>query len=79
VRDELKRLIGSAFGVPAEAVPDDASVGGFEPWNSLGHLELLMALEAEYGVVIPTEKMSGLSSLDAIEEFLVTQGALSGA
>jgi acyl carrier protein len=69
----LKQLIGATFGVPAGSVPDDAAVGEFAPWNSLGHLELMMALEAEYQIVIPTERMIDLSSIDAIEDYLATQ------
>lgn len=79
MRDDLKRLLGATFGVPADDVPDDAAAGRFEPWNSLGHLELLMAVEAEYGVVIPMERMAALASLDAIEEYLGARGVFGRA
>ena len=70
----VKHLLSATFGVPVAEIPENAAAGAFAPWNSLGHLELMMAVEMEFRVQIPTERMMGLSSIQAIEDFLQTQG-----
>ncbi len=61
--------------VAADAVPEDAHPGAPAEWDSLRHLELMLAIEAEFKVRIPTEAMLALQSLPQIEAFLAEQGA----
>jgi acyl carrier protein len=74
LRERIKRVMGQTFNVPADRVPDDAALADFANWTSLGHLELMMALEMEFAVNIPAQMMLELLSLDAIEEYLTGQG-----
>jgi citrate synthase len=70
----LKQVLADTFNVAPEEVPDDAKIGDFALWTSLGHLELMMAVEMKFGVQIPTDGMLELVSLQALEDFLSTQG-----
>ena len=70
MRERIKRVMARIFGVPIAAVPDDADVNGFAQWDSLRHLELMVALEMEFGVRISSEAMVELLSLEAIEEYV---------
>lgn len=74
MRDRLRELAGQTFGVPVSDVPDDASPEVLPQWDSLNHIELMLALELEYGVRISSEVLPELLSLDAIEEYLQEQG-----
>jgi acyl carrier protein len=74
MRQRLRRLVADTFNVPLEQVPEDAQMGAFEPWTSLGHLELMMAVEMELRVKVPAAAMLELVSLPALEEFLKGQG-----
>ena len=60
-------------------VPEDASPEQMTDWDSLRHLELMLALELEFGVQISSEAMPELLSVDAIEEYLSGQGVSSTA
>ena len=40
-------------------------------WDSLRHIEIILAVEDEFGVTIPEDDFSALSSVDAIESHLV--------
>jgi acyl carrier protein len=71
--DRLKRLMAITFGVPAREIPDDVAAGDFPRWNSLAHLELMMAVEMEFQIQVPSDQMLELSSLGAIEDFLRAQ------
>lgn len=78
-RERVKQIMARTFGVPAAEVPDDAAIEEFPAWTSLGHLELMMALEMEFGVAIPAGTMLELLTLDAIVEFLDGQGLSAAA
>jgi acyl carrier protein len=70
IRDKVKRVMAATFRVSAEQIPDDATPQNVAGWDSLGHIELMLALEMEFGVPLPTEKIIDLVSLEAIEGFL---------
>ena len=70
IREKVKRMMAAAFHVSAAQIPDDASPQSVAWWDSLGHIELMLALEMEFGVTLPAEAIIDLVSLDAIESFL---------
>jgi len=58
------------FGIQPADIPDDAEIGVLEHWDSLGHVELMVALEQSFHVEIPTSAMINLQSLDEIVRYL---------
>ncbi len=66
----LQKVIGNVFQVPSEEVTASAAAGSVANWTSLGHLELMLAVEAEFGIRIPADKMLELTSAEAIQTFL---------
>jgi acyl carrier protein len=62
--------MGTVFRVDPQAIPDDARSEQLPGWDSLRHLELMLALESEFGVRIPSETMLDLTTLPAIERFV---------
>lgn len=79
MRDRLRVLAAEALDVPIEEVPADASPETVVGWDSLHHIELMLALELEFGVAVSTEVLPTLLSLEAIEEFLRDQGVAEAA
>jgi acyl carrier protein len=74
MRERLRRVVADTFNLPPERVPEDAQIGVLEQWTSLGHLELMMAVEMEFRVKIPSDAMLDLISLQALADFLTGQG-----
>lgn len=70
MRERLKQVMGSVFELDPAEIPDDASGTNVPGWDSLRHLELLLALEAEFGIHIASQEMLELVSLPVIEDFL---------
>ncbi len=70
LRDRIKKVMSQTFTVPVEEIQDEATMEHFAKWTSLGHLELMLAIEMEFGVSIPTHLMVDLVSMEALEEFL---------
>jgi len=73
--ERVKQVLADVFGIPSSEIPDNASVGTLDGWDSLRHLELMLALESELGVPIPAEAMLELLSLDAIVEYAAAHAA----
>jgi acyl carrier protein len=63
-------MIAEVLDRPVQEIPDDASATTLEGWDSLRHLELMLALEAEFEIRIPTAAMRDLGSVEQIDEYL---------
>lgn len=70
MRDRLRTVLSEVLEIPSTEIPDDASVENLPGWDSLRQLELMLALELEFGVRISTESMVELQSAAAIEDYL---------
>ncbi len=75
--EEVKTLMARAWNIDAEAIPDDASLNQFKPWDSLGHITMLLALETEYGLALDEESVQSLRTLPLILARLESSRATS--
>lgn len=64
---KIKQVMSAVFEVPLESITDDASSDTIENWDSLRHLNLILALEEEFGVTIPDEEVGNLVNYKLIE------------
>jgi len=70
MRDEIKGVMREVFNVGADAIPDEISQKNFEKWDSLTHLNLIIALESRFDISFEPEEISAMTSLGAIEGLL---------
>ena len=75
----IREVMADVFSVPVDTITDDGSPETIPGWDSLHHLELMMALELEYGVHISSDVMPVLLSVEAVEGYLAEQGVQSSA
>ena len=78
LRDSIKKVMGEIFGLAPGEIPDAAAMEELEAWDSLNHMELMLAIEIEFGVRISTTMMLELVSLDAICDFVKSQKVDAG-
>lgn len=64
---KIKQVMSAVFEIPVESISDDASSDNIENWDSLRHLNLILALEEEFGVSIPDEEVGNLVNYKLIE------------
>ncbi len=69
-REEIRRLTAEVLRLPETEVHDALSFGDVPQWDSLGHMDLLMALEERYGVELNEDMIANLLSLEAICQYL---------
>jgi acyl carrier protein len=68
--------VASALGVPQDSLTTATSADDIEPWDSLGHLQLIMEIEQRFDVRFHIDQIPNLTSLVAIEDALRSKGAL---
>ncbi|HVU88704.1 MAG TPA: acyl carrier protein [Pirellulales bacterium] len=73
MRTQIKTVIAEVLGISPDAIADDASTETVAEWDSLKHLELMMAIEAAFNTRINTAAMLELHSIDAIESYISAQ------
>jgi citrate synthase len=66
----LEEVIAGVFRIPPAKITDALAYNGIPEWDSLAHMELMLALEAAYGVSIDEDRMIELTSVFAIRNFL---------
>jgi acyl carrier protein len=55
---------------------DTAALGKVRGWDSLKHVEIMLALETQLGVKIPAETFGELTSVESIVSYLGEKGLL---
>ncbi|MBI5523056.1 MAG: acyl carrier protein [Desulfarculus sp.] len=70
MRDDIKQVMAQVFRLPADQIPDTAKINNLLNWDSLGHIQLMLALEDRFGLRISAENILKLQTLEAIEQFL---------
>lgn len=66
MREKVFEIVASVMGVPVETISLESSPDTIEAWDSLNHMNLLLALEQEFGVQFSDEQMVELLSVEII-------------
>ena len=70
VAERVKKIIVDQLGVNAEQVTDEASFIDDLGADSLDTVELVMALEEEFGMEIPDEEAEKISTVKSAIEYI---------
>jgi len=70
----LIALFESVLGPEAEGLEEDAGPGSIDAWDSVNHLNLVLAIESEFGVHFETSEIPELLSRAAIRARLERAG-----
>jgi acyl carrier protein len=77
--DQLKRVFADVFEIAINEVRPDSSPDNVETWDSTGHLNLVVALEQEFGVQFEPEEIEQLLSYALVQVLLLEKCCLNGA
>ncbi|MHB9107704.1 MAG: acyl carrier protein [Armatimonadota bacterium] len=70
---KLQEIIALTFGVPAEQVTPATARDDIPAWDSVGHLNLMLALEDAFGLTLDIEDMARLATIPAILEYMARE------
>lgn len=64
--DTISRIFADVFSVPVDSIRPDSSPETIETWDSLQHLNLVLALEQEFSVQFAPEEIETLLSPEIV-------------
>jgi acyl carrier protein len=62
----VRGVIARTFNLSAEQAKGPLAMNQLPAWDSLGHMQLVAALEQEFGLTFPAYAVSELTSVEAI-------------
>lgn len=65
--DALKQVMATMLNVDASIINEDSSMDNVPSWDSLRHMNLVLALEEEFKVTIPDEDAGNITSYKLIK------------
>jgi len=68
--NRVQCILADIFEIPVEQVKPGSSPDTIESWDSLKHVNLVLAIEKEFGVHLSPEEIEQLLSVESIAELL---------
>jgi acyl carrier protein len=68
VSERLRGVMAAVFGIDISSIDSDASTATIAEWDSVRHLQLMLAIEEEFGIQFDTDELVSLRTLSLIEE-----------
>jgi acyl carrier protein len=68
--DRVQAILAEAFQVPAADISPEMHFGDIPQWDSMGHMDVMMRLESEFGVEVNADTIASLTSIRAICNYL---------
>ena len=68
VSERLRGVMAAVFGIDISSIDADASTSTIAEWDSVRHLQLMLAIEEEFGIQFDTDELVSLRTLSLIEE-----------
>lgn len=69
----LKEVMATVLGIPADSIGEDTSMDTVESWDSINHMNLVLAIEEELGITIPDEDAANITSYPLIRLVVAEQ------
>ena len=67
----IKALIAQTLNISVDQISEELSYGDMPEWDSLGHMNIMMALEEKYGIQITADIITGLVNIKAIVDYIM--------
>jgi acyl carrier protein len=68
--NEIKQVIASTFQIPVESISAESSSQDIPQWDSVGHINLVMGLEKQFGVKFNMNEILEMRDVSTIERIL---------
>lgn len=69
---KIQQIMADIFNISVNEITEDSSQDTIDAWDSLKHLDLVVALEEEFGISIPVEEIGTMTSFKIIS-FIVRE------
>lgn len=66
IEENVKQLLGIVLGISPNDLSSESSMDTVESWDSLSQMNLVLALEDEFGIEIPDLEIQNMLSVNLI-------------
>ena len=66
-KNKILDVMSNVFDVDLSTLTENSSIDNVENWDSIRHLNLILALEEEFSISIPDEEVGNLVNFKLIE------------
>jgi acyl carrier protein len=70
VNDKIRNVMAVVFEIETNQISDDAEPGVVNNWDSLRHMNLIVALEEEFGIQFTDDEMTDLLNFKLISAII---------
>lgn len=78
VRERVQGVFADVFDDPGLVLRDDMNANDIEGWDSLNHINLIMGVEAEFGVQFEGSEIAELANVGDLFALLERNGVTDG-
>ncbi|MGA7291956.1 MAG: acyl carrier protein [Terriglobales bacterium] len=64
--EQVRGIASDIFGVPTGKITDESSPETIENWDSIQHLNLVLAIEEKFGVQLEPEDIEQMKNIGAV-------------
>jgi acyl carrier protein len=64
--EQVRSVASDIFGIPAEKITAESSPETIENWDSMQHLNLVLAIEEKFGVQLEPEDIEQMKNIGAV-------------
>ena len=64
--EQVRSVASDIFGIPAGKITAESSPETIENWDSMQHLNLVLAIEEKFGVQLEPEDIEQMNSIGAV-------------
>ncbi len=64
--DQVRNIASDVFGVPPGKITSESSPQTIENWDSMQHLNLVLAIEEKFGVQLEPEDIEQMKNIGAV-------------
>ena len=73
--DQVRQTVAVTLDVPMDSITQETSQENFALWDSVAHVNLVLALEQEFDIQLEVEEFNQLNSVAAIVAYLEGEAA----
>lgn len=67
---KIKDIMSTVLEVPVDQINEDSSTDTLDNWDSLHHLNLVLALEEEFNISIPDEEVGNIVNFKKLSSII---------
>ena len=70
LEEKLKEIMADIFSIPEDEIADESSPETIEAWDSVQHLNLILAMEEEFNINLSADEVTEMTSVGVIKKLL---------